>query len=175
VAYSGRQIYLIPREGGLWTMDASTGKMDALAPPDGTAASRQHMWTLIGPDAAWASDPQGGLARFDFASKTIAVWFTVPSKILRPIGLDGRGFPIVEGEADFSVAGSSRGGAWLVTAPQQAVQIAPDSNMIEGALGDGHGIWLLSVDRIYRWMDGGQLTQIATVPQGTPGLGGACQ
>jgi hypothetical protein len=181
VAYSGRQIYLIHREGGLWTLDASTGKIDELAAPDATASNplagpSQHMWAVIGPDAAWASDPQGGLARFDFASKAVSAWFTVPRKMLRPIGLDARGFPIVEGEANYSLAGSSRGGAWLVTAPKQAVQMAPDSAMVDGALADSHGIWILSFEKIYLWVAGGQLTQIAALSgQGGLSLAGPCQ
>jgi hypothetical protein len=182
VAYSGRQIYLIRREGGLWTLDVSTGKIDELAAPDAPVASNSsagpspHVWAVIGPDAAWAADPQGGLARFDFASKTVSAWFTVPSKMLRPIGLDARGFPIVEGEANYSVAGSSRGGAWLVTAPRRAVQIAPDSSMIDGALADSHGLWILSFEKIYLWTPGGQLTQIAALSdKGDRGLAGPCQ
>jgi hypothetical protein len=114
------------------------------------------------------------LARFDFATKAVSVWFTVPGKSLRPIGLDTRGFPIAEGDADFSVAGSSRGGAWVVTAPQQAVRIAPDSTMIDDALADSHGTWLLSFDRLYLW-EGSQLTQIVTLPgQGARALAGPC-
>ena len=181
VAYSGRQIYLIHREGGLWALDASTGKIDQLAAPDAPVPSdpspgpSQHMWAMIGPDAAWASDPQGGLARFDFAAKTVSVWFTVPTKMLRPIGLDTRGFPIVEGDANYSVAGSSRGGAWLVTAPQVAVQIAPDSAMIDGTLADSNGVWILSFETIYLWMIGGQLTQIAALSGlGPHALAGPC-
>jgi hypothetical protein len=190
VAYSGGQVYLIhpcfegcgADAGGLWTLDASPGTLHELAAPDApvpfnpSTGLSQRIWTVIGPDAAWAADPQGGLARFEFASKTVSVWFTVPGKMLRPIGLDARGFPIAEGEANYSVAGSTRGGAWLVTAPQQAAQIAPDSAMIDGALADSHGIWLLSFEKIYLWVAGSQLTQIAALTgQGDRGLAGPCQ
>ena len=188
VAYSGLHIYLIkpclggcgPGSGGLWTLDASTGHLDELVAPEApapvnpSAGISQRLWAVIGSDAAWATDPLGGLARFDFATKAVSVWFTVPGKSLRPIGLDARGFPIAEGDADFSVAGSSRGGAWVVTAPQQAVRIAPDSTMIDDALADSHGTWLLSFDRLYLW-EGSRLTQIVTLPgQGARALAGPC-
>jgi hypothetical protein len=89
--------------------------------------------------------------------------------------LDLRGFPIAEGDANYSVAGSSRGGAWLVTAPQHAVRIAPDSTIIDGALADSHGTWLLSFDTIYLW-GGSGLTQIAELSgQGDRALAGQCQ
>jgi len=189
VAYSGHQVYLIrpclegcgADSGGMWTLDVSTGKIEELQAPDAPAPFNpsvglsQHIWAVIGPDAAWATDPLGGLARFDFASKTVSVWFKVPGKSLRPLGLDARGFPIAEGEADYSVPGSSRGGAWVVTAPQQAVQLAPDSTLIDDALTDSHGTWLLSFDKLYLW-GGGQLTEIATLPgQGARALAGPCQ
>jgi hypothetical protein len=188
VAYTGRQIYLIKPcfegcgadSGGLWTLDASTGKIDELVAPDApvpfnpSVGLSQHIWAVIGSDAAWTTDPHGGLARLDLASKAVSVWFTVQGKFLRPIGLDARGFPIAEGEADYSVAGSSRGGAWLVTASQQALRLAPDSTMIDDAVADSYGTWLLTFDKIYRW-EGGQLTQIAVLPQGDRGLAGHCQ
>jgi len=189
VAFSGGKIYLIkqclggcgPGSGGLWTLDPSTGVLDQLVAPEGPAPTNpssgisQRIWAVIGADAAWATDPQGSLARFDFAGKTVSVWFTVPGKMLRPIGMDARGFPIAEGEADYSVAGSSRGGAWLVIAPQQAVQIVPDSTMIDGALADSHGTWLLSLDRIY--LRGGiDLRQVAVLSgRGDRALAGPCQ
>jgi hypothetical protein len=189
VAFSGRHVYLIkmclggcgPGSGGLWTLDPATGALDQLVAPEGPAPSNsspgisQRIWAVIGPDAAWATDPQGGLARFDFASKTVSVWFVVPGKMLRPIGLDARGFPVAEGEANYSVAGSTRGGAWLVTAPQHAVRMAPDSTIIDGAYADGHGTWLLSFDTIYLW-GGSGLTQIAELSgQGDRALAGQCQ
>jgi hypothetical protein len=63
-----------------------------------------------------------------------------------------------------------------VTAPQQAAQIAPDSAMIDGALADSHGIWLLTFEKIYLWVAGSQLTQIAALTgQGDRGLAGPCQ
>jgi hypothetical protein len=189
VAYLGRQVYLIkmclggcgPGSGGLWTLDPATGALDQLVAPEEappsyhTAGISQRIWAVIGPDGAWATDPQGGLARFDYASKTVSVWFTVPGKMLRPIGLDARGLPIAEGEANYSVAGSTRGGAWLVTAPQHAVRMAPDSTIIDGAVGDSHGTWLLSFDTIYLW-EGSGLTQIAVLSgQGDRALAGPCQ
>ncbi len=61
-------------------------------------------------------------------------------------------------------------------APQQAVQMAPDSAMIDGALADSHGIWIRSFEKIYLWMPGGRLTQIAALSgQGDRGLTGPCQ
>lgn len=176
VAYSGRQIYLIhpgfegPAPGGLWTMDPSTATVHQLVPEDGLT------WAVIGADAGWATDMEGGLARLDFATTTVSTWFTVPGKMLRPIGLNLNGLPIVEGEANFSIAGSYRGGAWLVKGPQQAQQLAPDTTMVDDAVSDAHGIWLLSFQNIYLWTSDGQLTQIGSpAGQGDLGLGGPCQ
>jgi hypothetical protein len=88
--------------------------------------------------------------------------------------LDTQGFPIAEGEANYNVARSSRGGASLVTPPQQADQMVPDSTMIDGALADSRGIWLLSFDELYLWMPANQVTQVLP-GQGDRGLAGPCQ
>jgi len=181
VAYTGRQIYLIQaclecgtHASGLWVLDTTTGALNQLVAPD------EHVpiiWAVIGPDAAWATDPTGGLARFDFANRSVAVWFTVPGKSLRPIGLDANGLPIAVGDADYSAVGSSGGGAWLVTGPEQALQLAPESEMIDGAIADTHGIWLLSFNNdVYLWTSDGELTQISALSGlGDRGLAGPCQ
>lgn len=180
VAYSGQQVYLIHAcpecgsgDGGLWTVDAWNGAVKQVAAAD---ASAPYMWTLVGAAAAWATDPQGGLARLDFATRNVSVWFAVPGKMLRPIGFDSLGLPIVEGEANYSVAGSFRGGAWLVKGPQDAVQIAPGDLLIDEAVSDAHGIWLLSFNDIYLWKAGSVLARVGAIPASpnAKSLGGPC-
>ena len=180
VAYSGNHVYLIhgcpecgSGDGGLWTVDASSGVIEQVAAAD---ASTQYMWTVVGTAAAWATDPHGGLARLDLATSTVSVWSGVASKMLRPIGLDSRGLPIAEGEANYSIAGSFRGGAWLVRGPQDAVQIAPGDLFVDEAVSDSHGVWLLSFNDIYLWNAGSGLDRVGAVPASTSAksLAGPC-
>ncbi len=130
VAFRNQLVYMIhpcyegcgSDSGGLWTMDPATGAVHQIVAPDPevqpnpSAGITQHLWTLIGSDAAWAGDPKsGGLARLDLATRAVTIWFTVVAKALDPIGFDLQGHPIVSGVPNYDVPGSTAGGAWIVT------------------------------------------------------------
>jgi hypothetical protein len=191
VAYRNQLVYMIhpcyegcgSGSGGLWTMDPATGDVHQIVAPDPevpfnpSAGISLHLWTLIGSDAAWAGDPKsGGLARLDLATRSVTVWFTVAAKSLDPIGFDLRGRPIVRGEPNYNVPGSTGGGAWIVTSPGVAIQIAPDGLGILGAIADTHGVWFTTAESaIYLVTPDGRSTEVGALPgTGNRHLAGPC-
>ena len=181
LAYTGSRVFLSRPciecglgDRGLWTFDVATSEIRQLtaAADDGSSS-----WRLIATNAAWSADANGGLTRLDLKTGTQATWLLVPGKLLWPIGVDAAGSTIVEGEADYNVPGATRGGAWLVRGPDDSVQIAPDSMLIDDAVGDGRGIWLLSLGTVYLWRAGHDLTQVGVIPPTTAAssLGGPCR
>ena len=121
---------------------------------------------LIGSDAAWASDPKsGGLARLDLATRAVTIWFTVGAKALNPIGFDLQGHPIVSGGPNYNVPGSTAVGAWIVTSPGVAEQIAPDGSLVTGTLADTDGVWLMAGYDLYLVSADGRLAELGVRPQ----------
>jgi hypothetical protein len=181
VAYRNHVVYMIhpcyegcgADSGGLWTLDPATGAIQQIVAPDPdpfnpSAGISQHLWTLIGSDAAWAGDPKsGGLARLDLAARSVTIWFTVAAKSLDPAGLDQVGHPIVRGEPNYSVPGSTGGGAWIVTAPGVATRIASDDRFVTGAIADNHGIWLTGAGSLYLVTADSQTSDVGGLPAGT--------
>lgn len=162
-------------------MDPATGAVHQIVAPDPDPSNSptgvtQHLWTLIGSDAAWASDPKsGGLARLDLATQTVTIWFTVAAKSLNPIGFDLQGHPIVSGGPNFNVPGSTAGGAWIVMSPGVAKQIAPDDILITGAIADTHGVWLTSAYAFNLVSADGRLAELGVLPgSGDRNLAGPC-
>jgi hypothetical protein len=189
VAYRNQLVYLIRScyegcgsdSGGLWTMDPATGAIHQIVAPDPavpnpSVAVSQHLWTLIGSDAAWAGDPKsGGLARLDLATRAVTIWFTVAAKALDPVGFDRLGHPIARGEPNYNVPGSTGGGAWIVTSPGVAKQIAPDGVGIIGAIADTHGMWFTDGGSIYLVTPDGRTTEGGALPSGVDrNLAGPC-
>jgi hypothetical protein len=190
VGYRNQLVYLIRScyegcgsdSGGLWTMDPATGAIHQIVAPDPAVPANpsvgvsQHLWTLIGPDAAWAGDPKsGGLARLDLSTRAVTIWFTVPARALDPIGFDVQGHPIVRGEPDYNIPRSSGGGAWMVTAPGVATRIASDDLVITGAIADTNGVWLAASGALYLVTSDGRTTGVGTLPAGNDrNLAGPC-
>jgi len=190
VAYRNQLVYMIhpcysgcgSDSGGLWTLDPATGAIQQVVAPDPEVASNssegltQHLWTLIGPDAAWAGDPtSGGLARLDLATRSVTIWFTVAAKALDPIGFDLEGHPIVRGEPNYNVPGSTFGGVWIVTSPGVATQIAADGLLITGAIADSHGVWFTTPGSLYVATSDGRFTELgALAGTGDRNLAGPC-
>jgi hypothetical protein len=189
VAYRNQLVYMIhpclggcsSDSGGLWTMDPATGAVHQIVAPDPDPSNpstgiTQHLWTLIGSDAAWASDPKsGGLARLDLATQAVTVWFTVAAKALDPIGFDLQGHPIVSGGPNFNVPGSTGGGAWIVTSPGVAKQIEPDGILVTGAIADTHGVWLMSGYYLILVSEDGRSAELGALPgSGNRNLAGPC-
>jgi hypothetical protein len=114
------------------------------------------------------------LARLDLATRSVTVWFTVPAKALDPMGFDLQGHPIVRGEPDYNIPGSSGGGAWIVTAPGVATQIVSDGLVITGAIADTNGVWLTASGALYLVTSDGRTTEIGALPAGDDHLAGPC-
>jgi len=189
VAYRNQLVYMIHQciggcssdAGGLWTMDPATGTVNQIVAPDPDPSNTiagipQHLWTLVGSDAAWASDPKsGGLARLDLATRSVSVWYTVAAKSLNPLGFDLHGHPIVSGGPNFNVPGSTAGGAWIVISPGVAQQIEPDGILVTGAIADTHGVWLLSGDDLNFMSTDGREAALGALPgSGDRNLAGPC-
>jgi hypothetical protein len=189
VAYRNQLVYMIhpcyegcgSDAGGLWTMDPATGAVHQIVAPDPdpsnpSAGITQHLWTLIGSDAAWAGDPKsGGLARLDLATHGVTIWFTVAAKALDPIGFDLQGHPIVSGGPNYNVPGSTAGGAWIVTSPAVAKQIAPDGFLVTGAIADTNGFWLMAGYDLYLVRADGRSAELGALPgSGNRNLAGPC-
>jgi hypothetical protein len=159
VGYTGKQVYLIHAQpeaapdGGLFALDVSSAAIKELASPLASGSEASPIaWTVIGSDAAWGTDLDGRLARFDFLTKTASIWLTRPGRT-RVIALDRKGMPIVTGDPF---------GASLVTAPQQEVKIADESTSIDDARGDAYGIWLLTGQNVYLWSPGATLKLVSS-------------
>jgi hypothetical protein len=179
VAYTGSQVYLIhagPEEspdGGLFSVDVSTSAIrELVAPLPAGSADSPVAWTVIGADGAWGTDEDGRLFQFNFTTEAVSLWLTLSNSNLTLIGLNLQGSPIVSGDPS---------GAWLVTAPQQRVQIADGSVSVDDAIADSHGIWVLSYeDVVYLWTSGAGATLTVfsgglTANGSTGRFGGPCQ
>ena len=99
----------------------------------------------------------------------MSVWLSGPGRIFHPIALDLQGMPIIDGDPF---------GAWLVTAPQNAVEIVDQSIRVDDASADAHGIWLLSYQKVYLWTPGATLRLVSSaLSQSGPSssLAGPCR
>ena len=175
VGYSGVLVYVVhaaPEEtpdGGLYALDVVTGEIRQLASPVAAGSSASPIsWRVIGSDAAWGTDQDGGLFRLDLKTGAASLWFRGPNGPLQVVALDLQGRPIVAGDPF---------GAWLAVAPQETVQIVDASRWVEDAMADAHGIWVLSPPSVDLWVQGKALEEVSSeIPQGGAStiFGGAC-
>ncbi len=132
-------------------------------------------WIYLGGGAAWgmaapSRQPAYGLGtelqRLDLRTGSQQTWLT-GNVDLQLVGVDGSGHPLVELNSDSAGRAIDRPGLWLVTGPEQLVELRPPAGLDPPELGpagsvleDAHGIWITPLQAelwLYRPATGLQL------------------
>jgi hypothetical protein len=196
VDYESEGIYLAATGGtgegefGLWLVDATSGVLRQVAPPN--LAQAPFGFYLLGSGAAWYGDvapgdqpphlgmgPMDRLLRFDLKTKVSTPWFRRPGMQVQAIGFDGQGHPVVSAEAmsqDASRVTSQE--LWIVRSPNAAQRIypqagstAPDVVNFTSVLADDHGIWFGSGSGLFLYTPDGQFRRVSA---GAADVAGRC-
>lgn len=163
--WSGGHRQTVPE--GLALADPRTGRVRQI--------TDSGSWTSVISGGAWEMDaPQGSaaygvgtrLVRLDLTNGSRQIWLTQNADS-QLVGVDGAGHPLVELNSDSAARTIDQPKLWLVTAPEQLVELRPPAGGDPPEVGpagsvleDGHGIWITPVQAelwLYRPSTGLQL------------------
>lgn len=132
-------------------------------------------WIYVGGGAAWGMDAPLGPPAYGLGTKLLRLDLTTGSQQtwlarnldLQLVGVDGAGHPLVELDSDSAGRTVDQPKLWLVTGPEQLVELRPPAGVAPPELGptgsvleDGHGIWITPMQAelwLYRSSTGLQL------------------
>lgn len=175
--YSADGIYLVNAfehlQAGLWLVNPSTGALRQLSKDVYPVFSAENgiIWVqtlnLADPFPVMTASSAGTLPdeidRVNLKTGTKEEWLYIPGKGLSLMGLDSRGFPLIE-SALWGVDPNAR--MWLVAAPDAQTSIYKGElvQSLSGGITDSHGVWFGSANGIYLYTNPGYLVKVSDHP-----------